>query len=276
MAAVFWWSALHIRTTMSSADEHKDKKAKTEDKYQLLYWPGIPGRGEPIRLLFEEAGVSYDDSGNFSKLLTRKATKSGAAKLMHATHFAPPILQHGDVEISQLPNIMFYLGPKLKLAPEDDQGRFSVNQYFLTLADLQNEAHDTHHPVAVMKYYEEQKEPALLKAEDFRENRVPLYFDHFEAVLTHNKASESKWLVGENITYADLMLFHVVDGLKFAFPRFMDVMLSKYENISSLYERVKERPRIAEYLASTRRYKFSNGLYRNYDELDAPKPEKEE
>jgi len=260
---------------MSTPDEHKNKKAKTEDKYKLLYWQGIPGRGEPIRLAFEEADVSYEDSGNFTKLLTRNATKSGAAKLMHATHFAPPILQHGDVEISQLPNIMFYLGPKLKLVPEDEQGRFSVNQYFLTLADLQDEAHDTHHPIAVMKYYEDQKEPALLKAEDFRENRVHLYFDHFEAVLNHNKASENKWLVGENLTYADLMLFHVVDGLKFAFPRFMVAFLPKYERISSLYERVKERPRIAEYLASKRRHKFSNGLYRKYDELDAPETEED-
>ncbi|KLO16491.1 glutathione S-transferase P subunit [Schizopora paradoxa] len=261
---------------MSNTDGHKAKKARTEDKYELLYWQGIPGRGEPIRLAFEEAGVSYEDSGNFTKLLTRNATKAGAAKLLNATHFAPPILRHGDVEISQLPNIMFYLGSKLKLAPEDEQGKFSVNQYFLTLADLQDETHDTHHPIAVMKYYEDQKDAALLRAEDFRENRVPLYLDHFEAVLKHNKASEHKWLVGEDLTYADLMLFHVVDGLKFAFPRFMEATLAKYENISSLYERVKERPHIAEYLASKRRHKFSNGLYRHYEELDAPDAEEKE
>lgn len=151
------WSALLIQSRTIMSDEHKDKKAKTEDKYQLLCtlfiameyriadsahadrgitdWQGIPGRGEPIRLAFEEAGVSYGDSGNFTKLLTRNATKSGAAKLKHATHFAPPILRHGEVEISQLPNIMFYLGSKLGLAPEDEQGKFSVNQYFLTLAE---------------------------------------------------------------------------------------------------------------------------------------------
>ena len=28
---------------------------------KLWYWPGIKGRGEYIRLVFEEAGVAYDE-----------------------------------------------------------------------------------------------------------------------------------------------------------------------------------------------------------------------
>jgi hypothetical protein len=39
----------------------------TADKaspYELLYWPGIPGRGEFIRLVFEAASVSYKDVSN--------------------------------------------------------------------------------------------------------------------------------------------------------------------------------------------------------------------
>jgi glutathione S-transferase len=40
---------------------------KTHPQYELLYWPGIPGRGEFIRLAFEAAGVSYKDVSNASK-----------------------------------------------------------------------------------------------------------------------------------------------------------------------------------------------------------------
>lgn len=40
------------------------KKARTHPPYELLYWPGIPGRGEFIRLAFEAAGVSYKDPAN--------------------------------------------------------------------------------------------------------------------------------------------------------------------------------------------------------------------
>ena len=44
-----------------------NKKARTQPPYELLYWPGIPGRGEFIRLAFEAAGVSYKDVANESK-----------------------------------------------------------------------------------------------------------------------------------------------------------------------------------------------------------------
>lgn len=44
-----------------------NKKARTNPPYELLYWPGIPGRGEFIRLAFEAAGVSYKDTANESE-----------------------------------------------------------------------------------------------------------------------------------------------------------------------------------------------------------------
>lgn len=31
--------------------------------YQLYYWPGLPGRGEFIRLVLEHAKVAYEDIG---------------------------------------------------------------------------------------------------------------------------------------------------------------------------------------------------------------------
>ena len=38
-----------------------------QPKYELLYHPGIPGRGEFIRLAFEAAGVAYTDTANDQK-----------------------------------------------------------------------------------------------------------------------------------------------------------------------------------------------------------------
>lgn len=43
------------------------EKARTHPPYELLYWPGIPGRGEFVRLAFEAAGVSYKDVSNEEK-----------------------------------------------------------------------------------------------------------------------------------------------------------------------------------------------------------------
>jgi glutathione S-transferase len=44
-----------------------NKNTSTQPPYELLYWPGIPGRGEFIRLAFEAAGVSYKDVANESE-----------------------------------------------------------------------------------------------------------------------------------------------------------------------------------------------------------------
>lgn len=41
-----------------------------------------------------------------------------------------------------------------------------------------------------------------------------------------------------------------------------------YKGIFALYEAVKERPKVKAYLASERRNKFSEGIYRYYEELD--------
>lgn len=41
--------------------------AKSHPDYELIYLPGLPGRGEFIRLAFEAAGVSYKDPANESE-----------------------------------------------------------------------------------------------------------------------------------------------------------------------------------------------------------------
>jgi glutathione S-transferase len=42
----------------------------------------------------------------------------------------------------------------------------------------------------------------------------------------------------------------------------------KYNQVFKLYEAVKDRPRIKDYLKSERRQKYSMGIYRYYPELD--------
>ena len=93
---------------------------------QNIDWPGLPGRGEPIRLAREESGADYDN------LVRTAGVKALTVLIGSDKHFAPPVLRHGDIEISQLPNIMLYLGSKLKLVPDDELGRLRVNQLFLT------------------------------------------------------------------------------------------------------------------------------------------------
>jgi glutathione S-transferase len=138
----------------------------------------------------------------------------------------------------------------------------------LTIADLVQEAHDTHHPIASGLYYEDQKAEARRRAEDFLANRAPKYLGYFETVLARNPAG-GRHLVGRRLSYADLSLFQVVAGLRYAFPNAMRRIERKLPLAAALHDRVAARPNIAAYLDSKRRLPFSEeGIFRHYPELD--------
>ena len=184
--------------------------------------------------------------------------------------FAPPFLGHGEVLIAQTANILFYLGLRHGLSPASETGRLFVNQLQLTIADLVSEAHDTHHPVAVGLYYKDQTAEAAGRAKEFREARIEKYLGYFERVLATNPAGPA-WLFGDGLTYADLSLFQAQEGLRYAFPRAVAARQDRWPHVVALGERVAERPRISEYLASRRRIAFNeDGIFRRYPELDEP------
>lgn len=69
---------------------------------------------------------------------------------------APPILKHGDLVISQTPNILMYLGPRLGLAANQGNDIYKINALALTALDgFSNEVHNCHHPIAIDLCYEE-------------------------------------------------------------------------------------------------------------------------
>ncbi|HEY2530734.1 MAG TPA: glutathione S-transferase [Xanthobacteraceae bacterium] len=236
-------------------------------RYELYYWPTIQGRGEFIRLALEEAGADYVD-------VARRPGKGGMRAMMTLLDgkriarppYAPPFLKAGRAIIAQVALILFYLGPRLNLAPRDESGRLWAHQLQLTISDLVVEIHDTHHPVSGWLYFEEQRPAARQRTKDFWRYRVPKFLGYFERVLQRNGGT---YLVGRRLSYVDLSLFQIVDGLRYAFPKRMKRFERKIPGIVGLHDRVAKRPRIAAYLASKRRVPFSQwGIYRYFKELD--------
>lgn len=167
-------------------------------KYELLYHPGIPGRGEFIRLALESQKIPYTDIANpsSSPSSSSSAHENGYATVQricmnpHALEseagnppvFSPPGLRvcfastggQGQGEegnrktlvISQTPNILIYLGEKIpglvggevkgngkgeEEEEEREKKKFWIQQLMMTALDLNNEVHDTHHPIAGKK-----------------------------------------------------------------------------------------------------------------------------
>jgi glutathione S-transferase len=234
-------------------------------RYELYYWPTIQGRGEYVRLTLEEAGADYSDVAREAKSGVSTVTKLMQAK-DGTPSFAPPFLKAGKLTIGQTANILLYLGPRHGLAPATEAGRLWVHQLQLTIADFVAEVHDTHHPLGVSLYYEDQRGAAKLRAAEFRKQRIPKYLGYFERLTG---AGGGPFLTGRKLSYADLSLFQVVEGLRYAFPRTMKTFERKIPKLVALRDRVADRPNIAAYLASERRIPFNeDGIFRHYKALD--------
>jgi glutathione S-transferase len=232
--------------------------------YELYYWPGIQGRGEYVRLALEEAGADYADVARgergMAAMMRMMEARSGTPP------FAPPFLKAGKLVIGQTANILLYLGSRHGLAPKPEAGRLWVHQLQLTVTDLVLEIHDTHHPLGPSLYYEDQRAPAKKRSAEFWNERVPKYLGYFERLL---KGSGGAWLTGRRLSYVDLSLFQIVEGLRYAFPKRMKAFQRSTPGLIDLHDRVAARPNIKAYLASDRRIAFNeDGIFRHYKELD--------
>ena len=234
-------------------------------RYELYYHASNPGRGEFVRLALEEAGADYVDVAREpggTEAMTRFMQDASNPR----APFAPPFLKHGDVVVGQTANILQYLGPKLGLAPDDEAGRLWAHTLQLTIADLVKEIQDTHHPIAHGLYYDDQKREAIEHSRHFLAERVPKFFAYFSRVLNVNA---NGFMVGSAVSYVDLSLFQIIDGLRFSFPNAMRRIEADHAGLVKLHDSIAARPNIAAYLASPRRMAFNErGVFRRYTELD--------
>ncbi len=108
----------------SSQPSSKRQKTSKDVPYELIYWPGLPGRGEHIRLAFEESSTPYTDTAHIKdciKIVTSQISADNLGDTLNPPPLAPPILKHGSLLINQTPNILLYLGPRLGLVPTEDE-----------------------------------------------------------------------------------------------------------------------------------------------------------
>jgi glutathione S-transferase len=231
-------------------------------RYELYYWPTIQGRGEYVRLALEDAGADYVDVARrsegkmFSLMNGRVPTPP----------FPPPFLKAGKLVIGQTANILLYLGSRHGLAPKAEAGRLWVHQLQLTIADFVVEVHDTHHPLGPTLYYEDQRAAAKRRADEFWSERVSKFLGYFEQLITQ---SNGPYLNGRRVCYADLSVFQLVEGLRYAFPNRMKRFEREVPRVLELRDRVAARPNIKAYLASDRRIPFNeDGIFRHYKALD--------
>lgn len=235
-------------------------------EYRLIYWPMLPGRGEFVRLVLEDAKLPYIDVGRQDE-----SEGGGIDAVMKYVKgdvdgfpvFAPPILEHGDLRIAQTANITMYLAETNDLLPDVPNARWKLNQLAMSVADVVAEVHEVHHPISTGMYYEDQRDAAIEAAKSFVKHRIPRWLGYFE------RAIEGPFVLGEACSYVDLALFHMVEGLEYMFPKGMAAGADGAPKLMAIKNAVKARENVAAYLASERRIPFNEtGIFRAYAELD--------
>ncbi|KAK4053822.1 hypothetical protein OIV83_001478 [Microbotryomycetes sp. JL201] len=235
--------------------------------YSLHYHAGLPGRAEFIRLVFEATGVQFTDGPQVDgqQNITQYVNGTFENKSKNPLPFAVPVLKHGNLVISHVSNIILYLATRLPPIDLDGAGvaegepeQLSIRTFhwmgqLLTILDLNNEVHETHHPIDVAKYYEEQKDEAKKRAEAFRLRRIPKFLGNFEK----NIALHDTGFLGPKVSPADLALFHMVEGLFYAFPKCMEKIQGDYPRVIKLRDTIKKSKRIQAYIESGRRIPFN-------------------
>jgi glutathione S-transferase len=232
--------------------------------YDFWYWSTIPGRGEFVRLTLEACGIPYRDrariDGDEALMADMERHDAGPA-------FAPPYLVTDGRTVAQTANILFYLSERHECGPTGMKPRYWLAQVQLTIMDMAAEAHDVHHPVGPDLYHEQQQAESLRAAHGFRQQRIPKYLTYFERALA---ADPGDWLTTGRWSYADLSLFHLIAGLRYAFPLRMTTLMPSFPRLADLHDRVVALPELRDYLGSDRRLAFTNeDVFRHYPELDA-------
>lgn len=225
--------------------------------YELIYWPGLPGRGEYVRLVLVLLELSYKDTLDPKAVMALMGDPKGSL-------YAPPYLKApGGLVLNQTANIASYLAQEHGAIPEGVHPSQLLGTA-MTLMDIGSEAHNVHHPISTTLYYEDQKEEAQRAAKLFVQHRLPKWLG-----WTEKHIGDKEWLF-VTPSYVDVFLFQTIEGLKYMFPKNMEATLPKYPNTVAVCERVRALPQIAAHLASPARQPWTHhGIFRHYEELDS-------
>jgi Glutathione S-transferase, C-terminal domain len=239
----------------------------------------IKGRGEFLKLMFEDAKVPY---------VVTAANLYGPKGMMDAFRGSPEAIDHDQDEdgnrlydyplfyppavwhrpptskesaalINQVAACMSYIGEQLGYNPKTIQERARADCITQNCLDYIGEGRASFHPVKNTMSYKDQKEEGDKKSKEFSQFRMKLFLHHFNKIVSRNcdngNGSGTPIAGGPGVTYADFCLFHVLDATAFQFnSEFYD---HAWDNVNvpflkEYYQWMKIRPNLQSYFVSDR------------------------
>lgn len=258
--------------------DHQDRRrtmaTTTGDSISVPEWsliyhqPGkLKGRGEFLRLMLEDAGVSYLDTdenlyGPTAVMDMFRGSLDNIDSDNGATPFPvlfPPAIWHRPSEgeavlVNQVGAFMEYLGEALGYAPKTASERAKATSIMLNALDYISDGRSSFHPVKNHMSYHDQKEEGDKVSREFSQDRMLKYLHHFNKVV-RLAGPKNPVAGGDHVTYADFCLFHVVDATIHQFNSDFYEHAWDRANVLALkefYEHFKTRPNLKAYWESDR------------------------
>jgi glutathione S-transferase len=193
-----------------------------EDTYKLIYF-NFRSRAEPIRLIFALADVPYEDF-RFDK-------SKWTPEMKNSTPWGQvPILEVNGKRLAQSSAICRYLARRFNLTGANDFEAAKCDELVDSMMDLRDEW---------KAYFKEddQERRAVLK-KSLLDVALPKYLPKFESII---KNSEGEFLLGNNVTWADLHIAHTLQNLK---DTVIEFCLDDYPNLQKFTDAVFNIPKI--------------------------------
>jgi glutathione S-transferase len=203
-----------------------------------------------LRVMFEEAGVEYEDVSNgivdyFWKRLD----------LQPYPVLAPPAIRKRNFVLCQTAICAKHLAIEFSMYPERLEDASHAEQIVATVHEFIAEGRTAFHPVKNTMSYHDQVEEAKPYIEAFKKERLPRYMTNFERYLNANQ-NNSGFFIGTSLYYVDLQVMVMLQVTHSQFPDAWDEMID-IPLLKSFLERMESRPKIQSYLASDRKQPFA-------------------
>jgi len=205
---------------------------------KLTYWPKR-GRAEQVRLILSLLGLEWEER-NFDQDSPEHHAMQALGPAGGLMFASVPLLEDGDFGLVQGPVILGYLARRQGLVdPTDLQSSSRADAIAWGAEDLR------------MAYFllfgmgAERKQRTFLTGR-FRQRWLPA----FEGLLALN--SNDRFFVGDGFTQADVAVWDVLDSLVTWVPGSREA-ISEHPRVHAWFEAFASEPRIAAYLASSRR-----------------------
>merc|ERR1712168_714379 len=201
----------------------------TEDKMadiKLRYF-NARGRAECIRWVLEYAGAQYEDVR-----FEREAWPEEKKKMLTGM---VPELEYDGFTLGETNAIVSFLGKELKLAGKDHMEEARCEMIANMITDFMAKG-------GKLRVETDEAKKKALKAE-FMEQTIPQFFGLMVKMLEVNKG---KTLVGNGVTYADIILVCLLDSITHFDPQAAKMQLPP--PLDQLNKMIRENPKIKAWL----------------------------